>query len=459
MKLVCKNNINSNIKPNFLFLLHKISQMKNPVYLFILCFIGFVLPIHAQDTITVMQYNLLEYGNYNSGFADCYETNNNTQRKDECIRTLMDYVKPDILTVCEFGATQALITGFLKHNLNINGATYWKSDNIINYAGSNIINHIFYDSRKMELKKHVALETEPRDTDIYELYMKTPSLAVGDTIRLVCIIAHPKAGQGYEASRRALMQVVMDYVNQHYATDNVLIMGDFNMYGARESGYQLLTQTYSNPQVCFIDPLFSLGGVGEWNNNAQYAPFHTQSTRGYSDECFASGGLDDRFDFILMSDEIAFSYNHLRYVQGSYKAVGNDGSHFNQSINQGYNTAVPTEVAEALYDASDHLPVTMKIGVDAHLGISESNQPRLQASIAPNPATNVVTVYFNNLKEGKVRFEVCSLQGQVVVSDTEYFDEGERQFELPLGGLAKGFYLLRIEGDGGYFETLKLMKQ
>lgn len=433
--------------------------MKNAVYLILLCLIGFVLPVHAQDTITVMQYNLLEYGNYNSGFAECFETNNNTQHKDECIRTLMDYVRPDILTVCEFGATQSLITDFLKHNLNINGATYWKSDNIINYAGSNIVNHIFYDSRKMELKEHVALGTEPRDTDVYELYMKTPGLAAGDTVRLVCIVAHPKASMGSsnEARRRALMQVAMDYVNQHYATDNVLIMGDFNMYGASESGYQLLTQTYNNPQVCFIDPLFSVGGVGEWNNNAQYTPFHTQSTRSYSDECFAGGGLDDRFDFILMSDEIAFNYKHLRYVQGSYKAVGNDGSHFNQSVNQGYNTAVSNEVAEALYDASDHLPVTMKIAVDAHLGVDESEQNLWHASIAPNPAAETATLYFNNPKTGQLRCTIHTLQGQVVLTREAHFDEGEQQLELQLGELAKGFYLLWVENENGCCETLKLL--
>jgi hypothetical protein len=460
-KLRCKDKVYSNIAPNFLFLWLKLSNMQRKLYHIIILLLVILLSpqIRAQDTLTVMQYNLLEYGNYNSGFADCYETNNNTQRKDECVRTLMDYVKPDILTVCEFGATQTLLDGFLRHNLNVNGAMYWKSDNIINYAGSNIINHIFYDSRKMGLKSHVALHTSPRDTDVYELYLKTKALAVGDTIKLVCIVAHPKAGQGYEASRRALMQVAMDYVNQHYASDNVLIMGDFNMYGASESGYRLLTQTYSNPQACFIDPLYSLNGVGEWNNNSQYAPFHTQSTRSYSDECFSSGGLDDRFDFILMADEIAFSYKHLRYVANSYHAVGNDGRHFNQSVDQGYNAAVPAEVAEALFDGSDHLPVTMKIAVDTHLGVSEMEQPRLQASIAPNPVMNVATVYFNNPKEGKVCFEICSLQGQVVMSKAEYFSEGARQFVLPLDDLVKGFYLLRIGNEVGGFETLKLMKQ
>ena len=418
-----------------------------------------VLSANAQDIITVMQYNLLEYGNHNSGFADCYETNNNTQRKDECIRTLLDYVKPDIFTVCEFGATQQLLTDFLRHNLNINGANYWQSDNIINYAGSNIINHIFFDSRKMGLKKHVALRTNPRDTDVYELYLKTKSLAAGDTIKLVCIVAHPKAGMGYESNRRALMQIAMDYVNQHYPTDNVLIMGDFNMYGASESGYRLLTQTYSNPDICFMDPLAFVGGVGEWNNNSLFAPFHTQSTRSYSDECFSSGGLDDRFDFILMADEIAFSYNHLRYVQESYKAIGNDGHHFNMSVDQGYNSSVPIEVAEALFDGSDHLPVTMKIVADVHLGVEDHEAESLFASVAPNPASDKATVHFFNPVQGQVQFELYSLQGQLMQHESADFSEGSQEFELSLVGLTKGFYLLRIRHEDGVCQSLKLIVQ
>ena len=431
-------------------------RIKTIITLFSLL-LGF-LSVSAQDTLTVMQYNLLYYGNYNSGFADCYETNNNTQRKDECIRTLVDYVKPDIFTVCEFGATQQLQNAFLRHNLNINGVDYWQSDNIINYAGEDIINHIFFDSRKLGLSKHIALRTQPRDTDFYELYLKTPSLAAGDTIKLICIVAHLKAGQGYEASRRAQIQTAMDYLNQHYPHDNALIMGDFNMYGASESGYRLLTQTYSNPEVLFIDPLGS-AGVGEWNCNGQFAAYHTQSTRSYSDECFSGGGLDDRFDFILMADEIKFSYNHMRYVNNSYHAVGNDGRHYNQSVNQGSNTAVPAEVAEALFDGSDHLPVTMKIAVDVKLGVDDHEAERLEAHVAPNPASDRAVVSFFSPSQGQVRFELYSLQGQLLQSETVAFGEGTQQYELSLQGLMKGFYLLHIKHEGGFCQSLKLIVQ
>ncbi len=432
--------------------------MKRKTPLIFLLLMWIALPSWAQDTLTVMQYNLLYYGNYNSGFADCYETNNNTQRKDECVRTLVDYVKPDIFTVCEFGATAALQNNFLRHNLNINGANYWQSDNIINYAGENIINHIFYDSRKLGLKKHIALRTNPRDTDVYELYLKTKSLAAGDTVKLICIVAHLKAGQGYEASRRAQIQTAMDYLNQHYPHDNALIMGDFNMYGASESGYRLLTQTYSNPDVLFIDPLGS-AGVGEWNCNGQFAAYHTQSTRSYSDECYSGGGLDDRFDFILMADEIKFSYNHLRYVNNSYHAVGNDGRHYNQSVNQGSNTVVPAAVAEALFDGSDHLPVTMKIAVDVKLGVDDHEAERLEAHVAPNPASDRAVVSFFNPSHGQVQLELYSLQGQLLQRETAAFGEGSQQYELTLHDITKGFYLLRIKHDVGWGQTVKLVVQ
>ena len=406
--------------------------------LFLLLLIFGMMPLWAQQsTLTVMQYNLLQYGNYASGFADCYETNNNTQEKDEAIRTILGEVRPDILTVCEFGKPQNLQSDFLKHNLNINGADYWKSDNIINYANSSIINHIFYDSRKMVLKSHVAIRTDPRDTDVYELYMKTPSLLAGDTIKLVCIVTHPKAGMNYESERRTTMQKAMDYVSQHYAHDNVLIMGDFNMYRASESGYQLLTRTYSNPDVIFVDPVANVGGVGSWNNNSQFAPFHTQSTRRYSEECFSSGGLDDRFDFILMSDEIYMGFNRIKYVNNSYYAVGNDGHHFDQSINQNGNSAVSPIVAEALFTCSDHLPVTMQMTVYAQLDVEEYEMTGFEVYPNPTDGTLFVETWYN--KDASSTYRIFNIFGQTLMT-------GAVAQTIDVAKLPVGIYFIQING-------------
>ena len=411
--------------------------MKRLLLVFGFLIIGF-LPLSAQQsTITVMQYNLLQYGNYASGYADCYETNNNTQQKDEAIRTILGEVRPDILTVCEFGKPQSLQTDFLKHNLNINGAVYWKTDNIINYANSSIINHIFYDSRKMELKSHVALRTDPRDTDVYELYMKTPGLLAGDTIKLVCIVTHPKAGMGYEAERRTTMQKAMDYVSQHYAHENVLIMGDFNMYRSSETGYQLLTKTYSNPDVLFVDPVANLGGVGSWNNNSQFARFHTQSTRRYSDECFSSGGLDDRFDFILMSDEIYMGFNRIKYVNNSYYAVGNDGNHFDQSIDQNGNSAVSPIVAEALFNCSDHLPVTLQMTVYSQLDVEENEATRFEVYPNPTDGTLFVKTWYDT--DDLSTYRIINLMGQTLMT-------GEVTQTIDVAALPTGIYVIQVNG-------------
>ena len=146
----------------------------------------------------------------------------------------------------------------------------------------------------------------------------------------------------------------------------------------------------------------------------------------------------------------------MRYVQGSYHAVGNDGYHFNMSVNQGYNSSVPAEVAEALFDGSDHLPVTMKITVDVHLGVEDNETQSLYATVAPNPASDKAVVHFFNPSQGLVQFELYSLQGQLMQHESANFSEGSQQFELSLEGLMKGFYLLRIRHKDGLCQTVKV---
>ncbi len=66
--------------------------------------------------------------------------------------------------------------------------------------------------------------------------------------------------------------------------------------------------------------------------------------------------MDDRFDMILMSQAVIDS-GRIMYVNNSYTAYGNDGLHFNDSINAPPNNAVGQTIADALHYASDHLPV------------------------------------------------------------------------------------------------------
>ena len=53
--------------------------------------------------------------------------------------------------------------------------------------------------------------------------------------------------------------------------------------------------------------------------------------------------------------------NHFKYIKDSYKTIGQDGSSFNGPLNTSSNSVVPSNVAQALYGMSDHLPVYVKL--------------------------------------------------------------------------------------------------
>ena len=408
----------------------------------------------AQDTIKIMQYNLLNYGT-TTGY--CSESNNNTHDKDESIRTILEYVRPDIIAVNEFSKLPIIQTNFINNNLNIKGVNYWKSDNIINHAQSDIINHIFYNSDKMALNKHTYIADEPRDIDVYELYFKTNTLSMGDTTKLIYIIAHLKAGEGAtnEGKRNAAAQKIMNYLANNHASDNVVISGDFNMYSADEPAYQKFTQSSTYGGALLIDPLGNQ--INNWGTG-DFASYYTQSTHSSSNGCAAGGGLDDRFDIILISDEVRFGNKGIRYVTNSYEAVGNDGYHYNHSVNTGYNVAVGSEVANALYTVSDHLPVSITVTLTNPLGIDEPSQNAnfcLHAS--PNPARDHITLHFNSDEPQIITFYILTTTGLTANTVQTYCESGSNTFRINTSNLVDGFYIVRMTNGKGQAAYCKVV--
>jgi len=74
-----------------------------------------------------------------------------------------------------------------------------------------------------------------------------------------------------------------------------LIVGDMNFYTNTELAYQNMTVTTPIIAEDLCDQ------VGNWHNSYSFRNVHTQSTRLESFGGGASGGLDDRFDFIFSS--------------------------------------------------------------------------------------------------------------------------------------------------------------
>ncbi len=100
------------------------------------------------------------------------------------------------------------------------------------------------------------------------------------------------------------------------------------------------------------------------------------------------GGVYDRFDQILVSEALP---DEVRAE--TYTAFGNDGAHFNDSINAVVDLAVSAEIARSLHGASDHLPVYVDFVFGMVSGIEDVNVPdELDLSIEEEGAGGEVVI-------------------------------------------------------------------
>ena len=166
---------------------------------------------------------------------------------------------------------------------------------------------------------------------------------------------HLKASDGAEYRNRRLGAAtkLRNYLNESISEGaEFIIVGDMNFY-YNEPAYKKFIGSEENNNDRARD---LIGIAGDWHDNESFVAIHTQCPRLERFGGGAYGGLDDRFDFIFANYEINNSVG-IEYVENTCKAYGNDGKHFNLSVNDGENDSVSSNVADALYYASDHLPV------------------------------------------------------------------------------------------------------
>jgi endonuclease/exonuclease/phosphatase family metal-dependent hydrolase len=415
---------------------------------------GFVAA-RAQDTLTVLQYNLLNYGNYTSY---CTQSNNDYHTKDGYIATIVHYINPDIFTVNEITSNTDIQNHLLDYALNTDGVTRYSKANFIRDKYSYLVNALYYNHKKLGLAGHTIAQSYVRDVDVYKLYYKSSTLSSGDTVFVYCVVAHLKAGStSSDASdRKTMADNTMKYLTTHNPDANYLFMGDFNVHSSSDAAYQSLT---TNTTVPFNDPI---NKPGSWNNNPDFAMYQTQSTHGsQTNSCASYGGMDDRFDFILISDNIKNNSKKVQYIPETYHAVGQDGLHFNKSITDSpTDTKVPADVLNALYNNSDHLPVTLKLKLDVTTGINPWNESAFDQVRFTNPVSNQVnfTVHVNH--EAKLSVEIYSLLGQSELKKQFTLDRGWQHFNMNISSLPKGLYIVRFtEKDKHISYSQKLIKQ
>ena len=174
---------------------------------------------------------------------------------------------------------------------------------------------------------------------------------------------HLKASRGGRNEERRAEQasIIRRHLNDRAEGDNFILAGDFNLYKSDEPAFALLTANQTDNDGRLFDPIKT---SGKWHERREFATVHTQSPRTTQFGGGAPGGLDDRFDFMLVSAALLDS-SGLDIDVNTYTAYGNDGSHFNRAINDGNNAAVSAAIANALHSASDHLPVYADFVIDA----------------------------------------------------------------------------------------------
>lgn len=415
----------------------------------------FSIGLYAQDTLTVLQYNLLNYGNITSY---CTSSNNNINDKDEYLKKIINYIRPDIFTVNEMSKSPAIHQHLLDKVLNTGGVSYYRKANFLSEADSYLVNMLYYNSRKLRFHSHTIAQSYIRDVDVYKLYYYSNDLEQGDTAFVICVVAHLKASSGTVNSnkRKVMAQNTMNYLNNYDDDNNYMMMGDFNLYTDEEPAYTQFLY-YSNPLLRFNDPIEQSGA---WHNNYTYRNIHTQSTHTESNGCASTGGMDDRFDFILIADNIKNGTKNVKYVPGTYHAVGQDGKHFNQSlISLPTNTTVPSDVLNALYHNSDHLPVTLKLEVDKTLGINEWENSDLEEVNMVNPVNANLNLAITSKKHSTLKVDIISLAGQILITKQYVVNKGQTALSMPVTNLIPGLYLVRFTDGQSVSVVRKMVKR
>ena len=159
-----------------------------------------------------------------------------------------------------------------------------------------------------------------------------------------------------QSDRNAEAKLIIADAQTLPANASLVYVGDFNMDGSAEAAYQTLTAPGTGKSIDPLNYVQNTQNNTEVWDSSTYASILTESaTR-----------LDYRDDIQFITPDI---YNGtsaaLRYVPGSLRAFGNDGSSgYGKTVNSSANTSLnnlsgtitASQALSALTTASDHLP-------------------------------------------------------------------------------------------------------
>jgi len=395
----------------------------------------FVCTLSLSSLFAQTDYKLMFYNVLNFPLEDAVPN-----RIDDLEFILEDY-RPDIFMVCELnnldGAT-TILNSLQAINPNYESATFefnTSDDNIGNQ--DDLQQLIYFDSSKFILESQSIITTIFRDFNRYQLKLNTVEQA-SSPVFLDIYVCHLKASSGSEnqASRQEMVEDLIIHLETIPSNSNVVLAGDFNVYTDSEPAFQRLIDPSNT--ITFIDPA---DRVGSWHNNSSYVDVMTQSTRTQTGLGGSTGGFDDRFDFIMTSENMS-SNPELSFIAGSYDVYGNNEntSCYNQSINSSACDGSEFSFAarDALHNFSDHLPVTLELQTNQSLSISEFETSEMITILGSNSVDNTLKIKVNLRLQNELELHIFNSLGQVVKT----VDVNNALISIDVTQLRSGIYYL-----------------
>ncbi len=308
---------------------------------------------------------------------------------------------PDILCIQEVNSASAAGQFLLILNNDPASPGDWAVSQFVDGPDTDAI--LLYRTSKAQLVRNTTIVAlaggtsgQPRHTYRWDLrpvgYGNTPAatLAVYGT--------HMKAGSTSDDQARRLIEATAIRNNTSGidtagpgtglpAGYRFIVLGDLNIQTSTQAAYQMLVGSQADNSGRVFDPI---ARPGSWNNNIQFRMLHTQDP-------FGPGGMDDRFDQILVSgsllngigggmgyigtltspqNPVPWNLGTFWDTNHSHRCWGNDGVNFDGPLNIGTNQMVGPVIAQALVNASDgvsgHLPVYLDLRVPAKAATSAS---------------------------------------------------------------------------------------
>lgn len=397
-------------------------------------FVCFVSVFKGQTNIRAMFYNTLNYS-----------SDTQSQNRTPYLRTILEEVAPDLFMVCELkneiASNYLFENALLLANNNFNKAEFKNSES----PATGLLQMVYYNSEKLELVYNEVIPTEIRDINHYTFNIKSDQEE--ESTKIEVFVTHLKASRGASnmQKRLASIDIFTRELDRLPENSHVLFAGDFNFYTSNEPGFQkIIDENNSIPIIDPIDrlcPTFPDDGINYSNednydamyfwNNSSFSDVHSQSTRNSEVNVDgAGGGMDDRFDFIMMSKNFTTS-NKLIYMEGSYKTIGNNTNCYNSYVsNSNCSGTYTQELRNALYYFSDHLPISidlefknnsLSLNTEDQFTILNSNVVHESLTIQIKNPVHQVLVY-NQL--GQIVLDLKHVNSEILKIDITHFKKG-----------------------------------